>query len=81
MHEEGGASPAPTVSEVVGAFKSLSAIKVNRLLERTGRPLWQRNYYERVIRSDAEREKFRTYIRHNPARWAEDEENPLAPRR
>ena len=43
--------------------------------------LWQRNYYERVIRSDAELDKFRTYILHNPARWAEDEENPLTPMR
>lgn len=39
--------------------------------------LWQRNYYERVIRSDAELDKFRAYILHNPDRWSEDEENPI----
>lgn len=39
--------------------------------------LWQRNYYERIIRNDAELEKFRAYIQHNPERWGEDEENPL----
>lgn len=39
--------------------------------------LWQRNYFERVIRNDAELDKARNYILHNPARWAEDKENPL----
>jgi len=43
--------------------------------------LWQRNYYERVIRNDAELDKFRTYILHNPARWVEDKENPELLRR
>ena len=75
--KEGGASPAPTLSDVAGAFKSLCAIKVNRMLARTGRPLWQRNYDERIIRNDAELEKFRAYILLNPDRWAGDEENPL----
>ena len=38
---------------------------------------WHRNYYERVIRNDAELHKFRSYITTNPARWAEDAENPV----
>jgi len=38
--------------------------------------LWQRNYYERVIRDDAENHRVREYIAGNPARWLEDEENP-----
>ena len=73
----GAASSAPTLGTIVRAFKSISAIEVNRLLRRQGQPLWQRNYYERVVRNDGELHGFREYIQHNPARWAEDENNEL----
>jgi REP element-mobilizing transposase RayT len=73
--ENGAASSAPTLGDVVRAFKSLSAIHVNRLLRRSG-PLWQRNYYEHVIRNERELDKIREYIATNPLRWALDRENP-----
>jgi putative transposase len=57
-------------------FKSISAIDVNRLLDRQGRPLWQRNYYERVIRDERELAAARRYIVENPIKWADDDENP-----
>jgi hypothetical protein len=38
--------------------------------------LWQRNYYEHVIRNDRELDKIREYIATNPLRWALDRENP-----
>jgi hypothetical protein len=38
--------------------------------------LWQRNYYEHVIRNEREWEAIQYYIRENPARWAFDRENP-----
>jgi hypothetical protein len=57
----------------VRGFKSISAIDVNRLLNRQGRPLWQRNYYERVIRNDIELSAVRGYVRFNPTNWAEDD--------
>ena len=62
---------------MVGAFKSLSALEVNRLLARSGQPLWHRNYHEHVIRGDADLDRIRQYIVENPAKWAEDRENPL----
>ncbi len=37
---------------------------------------WQRNYYERVIRSDSELDAIRRYIVENPLKWNEDPENP-----
>jgi len=73
--ENGAASSAPTLGDVVRAFKSLSAIRVNRLLRRFG-PLWQRNYYEHVIRNERELEKIREYMATNPLKWALDRENP-----
>jgi REP element-mobilizing transposase RayT len=38
--------------------------------------LWQRNYYERINRNEAELDAARKYIAENPTKWAEDQENP-----
>jgi putative transposase len=72
---EGAASSAPTLGDVVRAFKSLSAIHVNRLLRRSG-PLWQRGYFDHVVRDDRDLERIREYIATNPLRWAPDRGNP-----
>ena len=71
----GAAIGAPTLGDVVRAFKSMSAIRVNRLLMRSG-PLWQRNYYEHVIRDNDELNRIREYITNNPMQWELDRENP-----
>jgi putative transposase len=71
--KEGAASSAPTVGDMMRAFKSISAIRVNRVMGREDRPLWQRNYYERIIRDDDEMQKIRRYIFENPMKWADDE--------
>ncbi len=70
-----GASPGPTLGAVVRAFKSVSALTVNRALSRKG-TLWQEDYFERVIRDVNELMTIRDYIIHNPDRWLEDPENP-----
>jgi REP element-mobilizing transposase RayT len=72
----GAASGAPTVGKAIRAFKSLSAINANRVLGRSNRPFWQRNYYEHVIRDEEELNAIRQYIRDNPEKWLEDPENP-----
>lgn len=41
-----------------------------------GAAVWQRNYYEHIIRDEAEWGRIRDYIEANPVRWAEDRENP-----
>ena len=41
-----------------------------------GIPAWQRNFYERIIRNEDELNAIRIYIKENPLKWAEDEENP-----
>ncbi len=43
--------------------------------------LWQRNYYEHVIRNEDDLHKIREYIRWNPAKWALDSENPSTMRK
>jgi REP element-mobilizing transposase RayT len=41
--------------------------------------LWQRSYYERIVRDEDELNRVRQYIAENPARWADDVENPSRP--
>jgi putative transposase len=82
LPNQGAASSAPTkdvsirLVDVVRAFKSISAIKVNRFLSRLGVPLWQRNYYEHIIRNEESLNRVREYIETNPLRWELDRENP-----
>lgn len=52
-----------------------SAKRVNHLRGTTG-PLWQRNYYEHVIRNEDDLARTREYVAANPAGWAHDGENP-----
>ena len=75
---KGSASSAPTFGDVIRGFKSISAIQVNRLLMRTGQPLWQRNYYEHIIRDENSLERIREYIAANPHNWLMDRENPAS---
>jgi len=80
-----GLKPAPTVPaghchplpEIVRGFKTFSSRKINELRNLSGTALWQRNYYEHVIRRDESLEKIREYIETNPLRWALDKENPV----
>jgi len=71
-----GAPTKPTLGQIIRAFKSISAIQGNRILSRSGRPLWQRNYYEHVIRNDDELQRAHEYIVNNPMKWEFDRENP-----
>jgi hypothetical protein len=38
--------------------------------------LWQRNYYEHIVRDEEDLERIRTYIADNPRNWPDDPENP-----
>jgi len=78
-----GVAPTGTMSlpDVVHRFKSLTTARYRRgVLERYWLPfpgrLWQRNYYEHVIRNEEDLKAIRQYIIDNPARWEEDPENP-----
>jgi hypothetical protein len=67
------------MGDVVGAFKSISTIAVNKLLHLIGTRLLHENFYEHIIRDVGELEAIRDYITHNPQRWLEDPENPESP--
>ena len=60
---------------IVGNFKSLAARRINNLRRTPGGRVWQRGFYDRIVRNERELEAIRRYIRDNPDRWAEDREN------
>jgi putative transposase len=75
------ARPAATLGDVVGAFKSAVTVEYVRGVKTNAWPkfrkrLWQRNYYEHVIRNEMALNRVRRYIDENPARWALDDDNP-----
>lgn len=72
-----GLKPAPTLLEVVRAFKTFSARRINEIRGTAGNSVWQRNYYEHVVRGEIELHRIREYIANNPLQWELDRENPL----
>ena len=57
-----------------GGFKTFSPRRVNERAGKRG-AMWQRGYYEHVIRNEKALARIRAYIAHNPVRWADDPEN------
>jgi putative transposase len=83
----GTACRAPTIEQfgqpvrqslptVVRSFKSAVTRQINIVRNTLGEPLWQRNYYEHIIRNEKELNQTREYILYNPLQWQFDRENP-----
>jgi REP element-mobilizing transposase RayT len=72
-----GTSPG-SLGAIVGNFKSVAARRINRVRKTPGASVWQRNYYERVIRNERELDAIRQYIVDNPLHWESDPEHPGA---
>ncbi|MBS5248038.1 MAG: hypothetical protein KHY49_02650 [Oscillospiraceae bacterium] len=70
----GGASPSPTLHQILGSFKSITTIETNRLLGTPGQKLWQRSAYEHILRNQQDFDEAAGYIAENPARRLKREE-------
>lgn len=74
-------APRPTktisgsIGTLVGTFKSSAAKRINNKIGEYGSPIWQRGYYDKIIRNERQLNAIRQYIIDNPTRWAEDREN------
>jgi REP element-mobilizing transposase RayT len=62
--------------KIVGRFKMNSAKKINQMRNTPGISVWQRNYYEHIIRNDKSLENIRNYIINNPSEWYYNDYNP-----
>ena len=76
---------SPTLGEIIGAFKSLTTRQYGREMDSGRGPsfqgrIWQRNYYDRIIRNERELDLTRRYISENPLKWHFDRESPNNPR-
>ncbi len=71
---------APTggvLGNIVGQFKSMTARRINVSRQTPGFPIWQRNYYEHIIRDASDLDRIREYITSNALKWETDQENPI----
>ena len=77
QHRDSGIPETPTLvpgtlGAIVGNAKSVSTRTINKVRKTPGTPVWQRNFYEHIIRDETSLARIRTYIAENPGRWTED---------
>ena len=73
--EQFGKPVARSIPTIIRSFKSEVTRQVNLLQHTPGAKLWQRNYYEHVIRNEEEYETIYEYMLANPQNWEEDKLN------
>lgn len=66
-------SPSQTVGAIIRGYKSTVTKQINKIIPI---PVWQRNYYEHIIRDDNDLNRIREYIQNNPKNWRNDRNNP-----
>lgn len=80
QNNRAGASPAPTIGDIIGSFKSLCFKKYKGYIEKNNLSLrtkfWQRNYYEEIIRNERHYDEVYCYIESNASTWDRDRNNP-----
>lgn len=75
--EQFGKPTSDSIPTIVRLFKSSVTTRINKLLGTPGTSVWQRNYYEHIVRDDGSLNRIRQYIENNPARWSTDRNNPF----
>jgi len=63
---------AHSLSSIVGTFKAAVTRHIKRQPNAPDHPIWQRNYYEHIIRSEESLNTIRSYVATNPTKWVED---------
>jgi putative transposase len=72
--EKFGKPTTGSLSTIIRSFKSAVTRRAGRSLNSGN--LWQRNYYEHILRNQTDYERVASYIWDNPANWEQDNENP-----
>jgi putative transposase len=65
-----------SIPTIVRSYKSAVSYRINLMRRSDGVPVWQRNYYEHVIRNEKDLQNKTEYIQANPLLWEQDDENP-----
>ncbi len=66
-----------SIPTIIRSYKSSVSYRINLMRGMDGVPVWQRNYYEHVIRNEKDLQNKTDYIESNPMLWDEDDENPI----
>ncbi|WP_371821116.1 transposase [Chloracidobacterium sp. D] len=66
------------LGRLIGAFKTVSTKRINEHRGTAGAIIWQRNYYEHIIRHAESLNRIRAYILDNPLQWHLDHERAPA---
>ncbi|MGD2158116.1 MAG: hypothetical protein PVG14_06515 [Anaerolineales bacterium] len=74
--EEFGKPVPGSITTIIRGYKSAVTRRINQLQDTPSAPVWQRNYYERVVRNHRELDAILKYIQNNPQQWDQDRENP-----
>ena len=70
-----------SLSSIIAGFKSAVTQKIDIMGNAPGTPVWQRNYYEHIIRNENALNNIRQYIINNPLSWHQDQLHPDNPSR
>jgi len=76
LREHFGKPVPDSIPTIVRSFKSAVTKQINEIRSNRGAPVWQRNYYEHIIRNENEYKQIAEYIVDNPRKWQEDSLNP-----
>ena len=68
-----------SLSSLIAGFKSSVTKQINLIRNAPGTAVWQRNYYEHIIRNEQSLNKIREYIVNNPLSWQNDQLHPNNP--
>ncbi|MFN7660152.1 MAG: transposase, partial [Dolichospermum sp.] len=68
-----------SISSVIAGFKSATTKKINIIRNTPQNPVWQRNYYDHIIRNDESLARIREYVQNNPLSWENDQLHPNNP--
>lgn len=69
-----------SLGSFVAGYKAAVTTHINTLRDTRGTPIWQRGYYEHIIRTPQDWDSIAVYIATNPQQWQADRENPNAQR-
>lgn len=72
-------APSGALGAVIGNFKSVTTRRINTMRHTPGARVWQRNYWEHIIRTPESHARIEDYITANPARWEADQLHPDTP--
>jgi putative transposase len=75
MVEQFGQPVPGSIPTIIRSFKSTVTKRIHAMRGAAAPPVWQRNYYERIVHNDRALQAIRAYIRNNPLQWALDRDN------